>query len=183
MGSGQLILRLSPDCEDQDVSYRVGDPVGLKDQDALGQEEETHRKQEVGKTGRGKGGGKTQEAWDINRKWTESRKQEGGSRKQTKGKEERHRKLQVGNKPETGSRNDARNGEQEEGKTKTGSCEHTRKPSRKKQENPANGRKQEQVGSRKQETCRNQATEWWNWRKWTGNRLEIGIDIKKKRTN
>lgn len=84
MGSGQLILRLSPDCEDQDVSYRVGDPVGLKDQDALGQEEETHRKQEVGKTGWEKEEEKPRkhETW----KWTESRKQEGGSRKQRKGR-------------------------------------------------------------------------------------------------
>lgn len=40
-GSGQLILRQSPDCEDQDVSHRIGDLVGLKDRDALRQEEET----------------------------------------------------------------------------------------------------------------------------------------------
>lgn len=66
VGSGQLILRQSPDCEDQDVSHRVGDLVGLKDQDALRQEEETDWKKEVQKTGgRGGRGGKIQETWDI----------------------------------------------------------------------------------------------------------------------
>lgn len=47
MGSGQLILRLSP--EGQDISSLVGDSGGLKEQNALGQEEDTHRKQEVRK--------------------------------------------------------------------------------------------------------------------------------------
>lgn len=120
MGSGQLILRLSPDSEDQDVSYRVGDPVGLKDQDALGQEDEAHRKQEVGKTGGKKEEEKPRKHGTFRRKWTES------------------------NKQETGSRNDSRSRGEEEGKTKTESNKHTRKQEveKKHRKNTTNSRKQ-----------------------------------------